>query len=225
MTMRTTIAVVALLAWTGCTDDPASYQQSVVCTGDKIPIYTPRFLPQSGGSGVASGADAARGQTNPSDPAAEVPPADPSNTAMIVTCGTAPCAPGQVAVDVPQVTGGGGGVGGGGDTIGPAAEPPPQPVAQQNLVCAAPPPACEVGMSPQYTEKGQWECTDCSLVVTYGGIYGNYRRCVSLPRVACPEGEVPTWVYESDSWECQPTCDNGQYDQHTIGGMLVCVPC
>jgi hypothetical protein len=63
------------------------------------------------------------------------------------------------------------------------------------------------------------------MVVTYGGIYGNYRRCVSTPTLTCPGGEVPTYSYELENWECKPTCDNGMYDRHTINGQLVCVPC
>ena len=73
--------------------------------------------------------------------------------------------------------------------------------------------------------KHTWECTDCALVVTYGFLYGNYRRCVNEPHVNCPEGQVPTWVVEDEQWECKRTCDNGQYDRHAIQGQTVCVPC
>jgi hypothetical protein len=96
-------------------------------------------------------------------------------------------------------------------------------------VCAPPPPSCPEGQSPQFTQKNAWECTDCALVVSYGSIYGNFRRCVNEPKLQCPDGQVPTWVFEDDQWECQwecqDTCDNGQYDQHTINGTTVCVPC
>ncbi len=45
------------------------------------------------------------------------------------------------------------------------------------------------------------------------------------PTVVCPQGQTPTWSYDKEDWECDPTCDNGMYDQHTIDGQLVCVPC
>ena len=104
----------------------------------------------------------------------------------------------------------------------PAADPS-APTAK--LFCTDPPPSCPQGQSPQFTSKKTWECTDCGLVVTYGGIYGNYRRCVNKPHLNCPAGNVPTWVFEDEQWECKTKCDNGQYDQHTVEGTLVCVPC
>jgi hypothetical protein len=163
-----------------------------------------------------------------SSPTTSVPAADPSTTAMVQSCGSAPCAPGQVAVELPPMVGspgtGAGGAPSAGAADSTAAASAPVP-ADGTIVCTDPPPPCPQGQSPQYTSKGTWECTDCSLVVTYGGIYGNYRRCVSLPHLDCPQGQTPTWVFEDDQWECKPTCDNGQYDQHTIGGQLVCVPC
>jgi hypothetical protein len=167
-------------------------------------------------------------------------------TAMDVGCGQAACAPGEVAVEVPPTVGGGGvGTAGPAVTAGlstttgsaaPAAAPTADPALASvpaasasssggSLACAEPPPSCPAGQSPQFTSKRTWECTDCSLVVTYGGIYGNYRRCVDMPDIACPAGEVPTWVFEDEEWECKTKCDNGQYDQHTVQGMLVCVPC
>ena len=104
--------------------------------------------------------------------------------------------------------------------------PEPQPTPAPTTKCAPPAPTCAAGLSPQYSlSKSIWECTDCSLVVTYGGIFGNYRRCVSSPTITCPVEQVPTYSYEGEIWECKPTCDNGMYDQHTISGQLVCVPC
>jgi hypothetical protein len=267
-----------LLVLAGCGGNRSSQlNQPIVCTGGDVPIYSNRFAPQAGSSGVATGADAAAGKTNsdpssgdpstggvataiPGTPASPPPaPSSPSSppvdqadlTAMTVTCGQANCAPGQVAVLAPpMVASPGSGGSAGAPPSGPAtttgvstgratsdstgdstgdstATPPaaPQLMPEGTLLCAAPPPSCPAGQSPQYTSKGTWECTDCSLVVTYGGLYGNYRRCVSMPNVDCSNGEVPTWVFEDEQWECKTKCDNGQYDQHTIQGTLVCVPC
>ncbi len=99
------------------------------------------------------------------------------------------------------------------------------PAPKATVVCAQPPPSCPAGFSPQFTAKHVWECTDCGLVVTFGGIFGNYRRCVNNPTLTCPTGEVPTFGLEEETWQCKPTCDNGMYDQHTVKGVLVCVPC
>jgi hypothetical protein len=236
--------------------------QSLECSGGEVPVFSNRFVPQPGGSGVATGADAAAGMINSSGPSgggvaggAAGPGAPTSGaptsgapagddggplTAMTVACGQAMCAPGQVAVEVPPVVTGGpigapttgaptaggaasSGAAGVGDSVGTPA--PPQLMPPGTIVCTDPPPPCPAGQSPQYTSKQTWECTDCSLVVTYGGQYGNYRRCVSTPHLDCPNGQVPTWVFEDEQWECKPTCDNGQYDQHMIQGQLVCVPC
>jgi hypothetical protein len=167
-------------------------------------------------------------------------------TAMVATCGPSPCAAGQVAVEAPPVPAATPAVAGTSATIaGPAIglstgapvadptagapalapSPSPSPSPTTTLVCAPPPPSCPQGQSPQFTMKQTWECTDCSLVVTYGFLYGNYRRCVNMPDIQCPVGEVPTWVFEHEQWECKSTCDNGQYDQHLAQGLLVCVPC
>src|SRR5262249_24835545 len=94
------------------------------------------------------------------------------------------------------------------------------------VLCAAPPPSCPDGQSPQYVfSSSTWECTDCSVVISYGGAYGNYTRCGRAPAISCQDGQVPAWVYEDEKWECQTECDNGRYDQHTVGGATVCVPC
>lgn len=161
--------------------------------------------------------------------------------AMDASCGQAPCSQDQVAVELPPVVAGatGGtptpGVGAAaslsdppvstGPTATTSALTAPPSVPTGTLVCADPPPSCPEGQSPQFTSKKTWECTDCSLVVTYGGIYGNYRRCVNMPHLNCSTGEVPTWVFENEQWECKTKCDNGQYDQHTVQGVMVCVPC
>jgi hypothetical protein len=196
------------------------------CSSGQTPIFSDRFSPQAGASGVANATDAEAGMTaSPAD-------AQPTSTgdqpsAMTVSCGSTSCGKGQVAVNIPAPAGPGSG------PIGTGADPPIDGAPsgggstppQATQVCAAPPPNCPTGQSPQFTLKQTWECTDCALVVTYGGTYGNYRRCVSTPTLQCSTGEVPTWVYENEDWECQPTCDNGQYDQRTIAGMMVCVPC
>jgi hypothetical protein len=231
-------AVLPLLGLIACSGSQvAKNEQAIACDGTDIPIYSNRFVPQAGASGVATGGEAASGtisSDNPSSSGAPVQPTDGSPlTAMTVTCGAASCAPGQVAIEAPPMVAPGGGVGatGGapsasgaaGDSAGPSA--PPQLMPAGTLLCADPPPTCPPGQSPQFTAKQTWECTDCSLVVTYGGAYGNYRRCVNAPTIDCPMGQVPTWVFEDEKWECKDTCDNGQYDQHKINGMLVCVPC
>jgi hypothetical protein len=233
--------ILPLLALSACGQNAPHYDSNgqLVCDGSDIPIYSNRFVPQAGASGVATPADALNGKTQ-SDANAQIPSAGSDDvSAMTVSCGQADCAAGQVAVEIapdPSAQGGDGIGGapfsegkpatGGGTTDTPgspggngAMDPPAK------IICTAPPPACAKGLSPQFTGKQTWECTDCSLVVTYGGQYGNVRRCASAPTIVCPDGQVPTWVYEDEQWECKPTCDNGQYDQHTIGGQMVCVPC
>jgi hypothetical protein len=280
--MRKIIGVpfLALLACQASGPGETTSQQSPLCSGTDVPIYTNRFAAQAGTSGVATPAQAAAGIVSsdaptsgasvslaapgsaPAVPASSAPPAttgtgtgattdagtgDGTYTAMIVSCGAAPCAPGQVAVDAPLPVNAGTGTATGGTAVaGPVApvSAPARPTTTEsaapsaapaagapastpptNLVCTSPPPPCPEGQSPQFTGKQTWECTDCSLVVTYGGLYGNYRRCVNMPHLTCPDGQVPTWVYEDEQWECQTTCNNGTYDQHTIEGVMVCVPC
>ncbi len=227
--------ILPLLALSACSQNTPHYDSNgqLVCDGSDVPIYSNRFVPQAGASGVATPTDALNGKTQ-SDPNAAIPSAGSDDvSAMTVTCGQANCAPGQVAVDIapdPSASTGDGIAGAplsegkpstGTDT--PGGDGTTQ--ASATILCTAPPPVCAKGLSPQFTGKQTWECTDCSLVVTYGGQYGNVRRCASAPTIVCPDGQVPTWVYEDEQWECKPTCDNGQYDQHTIGGQLVCVPC
>ena len=203
-------------------------------TGE-VPIYKNRFQPFSGGSGVTSGADAMAGKISADAPAGAptAPPIEVSSTepftAMSESCGAVPtCVPGQVAVEeLPRASSGGaGGFGAGIDAPAePAPAPPPAPTTTVKLVCAEPPPTCPKGQTPQFTSKRVWECTDCGLVVTFGGIFGNYRRCVDKPTITCGTGEVPTFGLEDETWQCKPTCDNGMYDQHTVDGVMVCVPC
>jgi hypothetical protein len=266
------ILVAAVMVFTACgvggNKSWHSTSQPLSCDNGQTAIYTNRFTPQSGGSGVATGADAAAGRINsdgpsgtpsgspgalpPSGGGGSAPPSggggtpapgggggtapaeDPNEplTAMVASCGVAQCAPGQVAVELapaPQGGGAGSSVGISSDVAGGAPAPvdPPAPAdpPAPTVKCAAPPPTCQPGFSPQYTGHDTWECTDCALVVTYGGIYGNYRRCVNAPTIVCPDGQVPTWSADQETWQCQPTCDNGMYDQHTIEGQLVCVPC
>jgi hypothetical protein len=252
------VFVAAVMACAGCGLNGKQYKsatQAITCDTGQTAVYTNRFTPESGGSGVATGEDAAAGKINsdptsggggapspgaPSSPPSTPPPSDPSSppvdpnapiTAMVATCGDEPqCGPGEVAIELAPAPAGGGGVATGAagvDDVGgaPTTPPPPADPPAPIVKCAPPPPPCQPGYSPQFTGHDTWECTDCALVVTYGGIYGNYRRCVNEPNLACPDGQVPTWDVTDEIWQCKPTCDNGMYDQHTIKGELVCVPC
>ncbi len=262
--MRATL-FLALFSLCACNSGAKSTTQALTCEGGETAVYSNRFLPVPGGSGVASAEDAAAGKINsegssggatvfaedpvgPSpgtstpSPSTPAPAIEGPLTAMTAVCGAALCDPGKVGVEIPpKIQDTPGGFAGGGDiptaiddsapaprsaesSAAPSTDPTAAPSAE--IVCVDPPPTCAAGESPQFNiSKGMWECTDCAMVVTYGGIYGNYRRCVNEPHLACPEGNVPTWIYETEQWECQTTCDNGQYDQHTISGQLVCVPC
>ena len=242
--MRILAKVVVVLSVLGCGVEqpplPPKTIQGLTCNGGDVPIFRNRFQPFSGGSGVASGADAAAGKISEDAPAGAqtAPPvttrSDEVFTAMSASCGQVPsCVPGQVAVEeLPRAGNGGGGVGTGvgiggpeGDALPPPDAPKAPPTPEKKLVCAEPPPNCAAGLSPQFTSKRVWECTDCGLVVTFGGIFGNYRRCVNKPKLSCVTGQVPTFGLEDETWQCKPTCDNGMYDQHTVDGVMVCVPC
>ena len=65
------------------------------------------------------------------------------------------------------------------------------------------------------------------VVISYGGIYGNGGLCAGPPPAqACPTaGQVWTWNFLSEKWDCENECDNGQYDQRSYRGQTVCVPC
>ncbi len=225
------IALVVIVPLLGCSrpNNDLLNDATITCNNGQVPVYTNRFTPSEGGSGVATAPDAQNGMTNsPPTEAVPSPGTDSSVTAMTVACGNAQCQPGQVAVSIPPPPPSGGGFSGA--PVSGIATPiavPAQPVdaGAPTIICTSPPPACPAGQSPQYTMKDTWECTDCSIVVTYGSAYGNYRRCVGMPTINCSTGQVPTWSFTGENWQCQPTCDNGDYDQHTIGGGLVCVPC
>jgi hypothetical protein len=178
---------------------------AAACPSDQVAVEVPPTVTSYGATsgGVASSTALPVTGLAASDPATAPPATAPPATAPPASApppvATAPAAPPSVVAS----TGGGGGT----------------------FVCADPPPDCPAGQSPQFTSKRAWECTSCDLVVTYGGIYGNYRRCVDRPHIQCDSGTVPTWVFEDEQWECKTKCDNGQYDQHTVDGLLVCVPC
>lgn len=92
-------------------------------------------------------------------------------------------------------------------------------------ICVPPPSACPPGTHPNYVGSS-WRCDGpCDLVIHYGSIYGGQNVCAPTPRISCPGGQVPTFVYETQRWECRTTCDNGLYDQIRLDGQLVCVPC
>ncbi|MBI2896462.1 MAG: hypothetical protein HYY06_23090 [Deltaproteobacteria bacterium] len=93
-------------------------------------------------------------------------------------------------------------------------------------VCVEPPPECDEGLYPTLTDAGEWTCRPpCEIIVHYGAIYGNKSVCTSPPDFACPDGQVPTFIFETEEWECQPMCDNGLYDQIWFGNAVLCVPC
>ena len=92
-------------------------------------------------------------------------------------------------------------------------------------ICVPPPPPCPSGTQPNYVGSA-WRCDGpCDLVIHYGSIYGGRNVCAPTPTISCPSGQVPTFVYETQRWECRTTCDNGLYDQIRLDGLLVCVPC
>jgi hypothetical protein len=91
--------------------------------------------------------------------------------------------------------------------------------------CVPPPPECPAGTDPNYVGSS-WRCDPpCELLIHYGSIYGGQLVCAGRPRISCPSGQVPTFVYETRTWQCRTTCDNGLYDQIRLDGALVCVPC
>lgn len=115
-------------------------------------------------------------------------------------CGTSPCYEGQVYV---------------------------QP-RNGAATCVEPPDDCPGGQSRNYVGGGRWsECgeNNCDLIVEYGHIYDWQRLCAPTPRFTCPSGQVPTYIFETETWQCRRTCDNTLYDQIRFGGVLYCVPC
>jgi hypothetical protein len=186
----------------------ASVDPAQCLSAGKVPVYSNRFSTTCGASSVVSGADALAGKTPSSDSATPSAPSDAPPSAMTVSCGEPSCAAGEVGI-APQT-----------------ASPTDMSSNAGTAQCAAPPPSCPSGQSPQFVySSSTWQCTDCSVVITYGGTYGNYTRCASAPTISCPSGQVPTWVVNDEQWECQDTCNNGQYDEHAVSGSTVCVPC
>ena len=61
-------------------------------------------------------------------------------------------------------------------------------------------------------------------LIQYGGIYDNELHCAPTPPT-CSGGLTPTFIYETETWECEPMCDGGLYDPHDVAGVTVCVPC
>ena len=172
----------------------------------QTPIYSNRFSSACGSSSVVAGADAASGTSSSGPSASPTPPGDAPPSAMVVSCGQAVCPAGQVGLASPNPTN--------------------SAAAAGAVRCVDPPPSCADGESPQYVSSSSaWQCTGCAVVITYGATYGNYSRCASAPTIECPGGQVPTWDVTAEQWQCQPTCDNGQYDQHSVNGSTVCVPC
>lgn len=107
-----------------------------------------------------------------------------------------------------------------------AVEDPRSFYGTPNLICASPPPYCGPTLWAQYSLSGRWDCTDCSVVIHYGALFGGVTRCAPPPStVQCTGGEVPTFDAMKEQWLCAPKCNNVQYDQVMLGGMLVCIPC
>ena len=90
--------------------------------------------------------------------------------------------------------------------------------------CVGVPPVCTAGQHLDF-EGDRWVCRTCEVVIQYGSLFGGRRVCARRPVLACPSGKVPTLVYETNTWECRQTCDNGEYDQLMLDNRLVCVPC
>lgn len=99
-------------------------------------------------------------------------------------------------------------------------------VAGGRSLCVPPPSECPEGQSASYSGYAHWTCEPpCELIIHYGHIYGGQNVCAGWPDVRCPDGQAPTFVFETQEWSCRPTCDNGLYDRIDLGGLLVCIPC
>jgi len=93
-------------------------------------------------------------------------------------------------------------------------------------ICVPPPPECPPGTHPNYVASGRWRCDPpCDLIIHYGSIYGGRNVCAGRPMMSCPTGQVPTFVEETEVWECRPTCSDALYDRIMLDGSIVCVPC
>ena len=90
--------------------------------------------------------------------------------------------------------------------------------------CIAAPPACGMGQGLDFA-FGEWACKPCALIVQFGGLFGGLRACAPLPTVSCGGGTAPTFDAQARVWSCVTTCNNGLYDQRTLNGTLVCIPC
>ncbi len=155
------------------------------------------------------------------------------------SCATGPCPPGQTPTyrerTLPASYGGSYIAVGDGDAIMPmTCEPGPCASGQVRVientgadVCVPPPPPCPAGQSPTYVASGAWRCDPpCDLIIHYGSLFGGQARCAGRPpTTACPTGQSWTYVFETDAWECLPTCANTTYDRILLDGAIVCVPC
>jgi len=158
------------------------------------------------------------------------PPAPPAPPAP-------PCPPGQVRTYRQRMLG----ASGGGSSIASGDGQPPmnddcedgscppglvRVIASGRSVCVPPPPECPEGRFANYTGYASWECDPpCEIIIHYGGIYGGLNVCTERPRLTCPGGQSPTFVYETQEWVCRPTCNNTLYDQIFLDGQVVCIPC
>jgi hypothetical protein len=98
------------------------------------------------------------------------------------------------------------------------------PNATPSRQCVPPPPRCADGEQLDFV-GGVLQCVPCDIIIQYGAIYSGRRVCTRRPTLMCSGGQTPTFVFETQTWECRPTCDNGLYDQHMLDGQLICVPC
>lgn len=113
-------------------------------------------------------------------------------------CGTSPCVAGQVYV---RPNSGG-------------------------ATCVLPPAECPAGNYPSYAGGGSWICEPpCEWIIHYGHLFGFQNHCADRPSFSCPSGQVPTFVRETETWQCRTTCNNGLYDRITVDGVLLCIPC
>jgi len=163
--------------------------------------------------------------------------ADPECTGH-PACGTGPCPTGQTPVYRERDLGASWGSssvsrGDGEPTMRMTCEPGRCPSGMvavervgQPLVCVPPPPECPAGTFANYVASGAWRCDPpCDYLIHYGSIYGGRNVCAGRPMLSCSSGQVPTFVYETQVWQCRATCDNSLYDRIMIDGLLVCVPC
>ncbi len=159
---------------------------------------------------------------------------------MLMLCDIPRCPPGYVAVDNPI----GGSESSSNDCGGPTFQCAPPP-----------PSDCPTGSWPEWvanpgnpTQPGRWQCTGpCDVVVQYGSTYGDLPVCTG-PVPTCGAGNggggagggggaaggsagsgsgsgTPVILIDSQTWDCMPDCNNGDYDRVTYGGMNVCIPC